>query len=110
MCDSNDFVEVVTLDGSVYKFHFSYNGYSKEWKLDIRDNKNIDIIRGIKIVPNFPLLAQYKRHNAPKGELIAVINTNKSNIGRKDFMNKSATLIYIPREEVNGILETAIQN
>ena len=27
----------------------------------IRDDKNVDIVRGIKLVPNFPLLNQYRR-------------------------------------------------
>lgn len=106
--DSNDFVETVTLDDKVYKLHFAYNGNSKDWTIDIRDSNNVDIVRSIKIVPNFPLLAQYKRHDLSKGELIAVVNNNKQVITRKDFINNSAILIYIPKEELNELLETAV--
>ena len=106
--DSNDFVETVTLDDKVYKLHFAYNGNSKDWTIDIRDSNNVDIVRSIKIVPNFPLLAQNKRHDLPKGELIAVVNNNKQVITRKDFINNSAILIYIPKEELNELLETAV--
>ena len=105
----NDFVETVTLDDKVYKLHFAYNSNSKNWTIDIRDSNNVDIVRSIKIVPNFPLLAQYKRHDLPKGELIAVVNSNnKQVITRKDFINNSAILIYIPKEELNELLETAV--
>lgn len=111
MSDANDFVESAILDGVKYRLHFSWNGRMSQWTLDIRDAGNSDIVRGIAIVPNFPLLRQYKRHGIPRGEIVAVVvkpdlDGNQS-IGRKDFVDGKFTLVYIPEREVLDILGTA---
>lgn len=106
LIDSNDFVISTTLDDTVYKLHFAWNDYSGFWTIDFRDSDNTDLVRGIVVVPNFPLLNQYKVHNLPKGELMAVINNNtKQQISRNDFVDGVASLVYIPRSELNAILE-----
>lgn len=108
MTDANDFVQSVTLDNTVYKLHFAYNDVLKGWSMDIRDSQNIDIVRSIRIVPNFPLLSQYKRHLSIKGEMVATVTTDIQNIGRDDFINGRASLVYVSGSELNAILETAV--
>lgn len=103
--DSNDFVQQVSFDGVMYRLHFAYNSYIDQWSLDIRDNSNNDIVRGISIVPNFPLLAQYRRHNNIKGELVAaVVNDSLKTIGRNDFKNGKASLIWVTEAEYNELV------
>jgi len=106
--DANDFVQSVTLDDTVYKLHFAYNDVLKGWSMDIRDSQNTDIVRSIRVVPNFPLLSQYKRHLDIKGEIVATVTTNIQNIGRHDFINGRASLVYVSEDELNAILETAV--
>lgn len=108
MTDANDFVQSVTLDDTVYKLHFAYNDVLKGWSMDIRDSQNTDIVRSIRVVPNFPLLSQYKRHLDIKGEMVATITTNIQNIGRSDFINGKASLVYVSEDELNAILETTV--
>lgn len=108
MIDVNDFVQSVTFDDTVYKLHFSYNDVFKSWSMDIRDSQNNDIVRSIRIVPNFPLLSQYKRHFDIKGEMIATVTTNIQNISRNDFINGRASLVYVSEDELNAILEAAV--
>lgn len=109
LIDANDFIENVTLDGTIYKIHLAWNDFSNKWSIDIRNTDNVDLVRNIVVVPNFPLLAQYKAHNIPQGELLAVVNnTAIQNIGRKDFINGTASLVYIPEGELNDILETTV--
>ena len=108
MTDANDFVQSVTFDNTVYKLHFAYNDVLKGWSMDIRDSQNIDIVRSIRIVPNFPLLSQYKRHLGIKGEIVATLTTDIKNIGRDDFINGKASLVYVSGSELNAILETAV--
>lgn len=111
MSDANDFVESAILDGTKYRLHFSWNGRMAQWTLDIRDGGNNDIVRGIAVVPNFPLFRQYKRHGLPRGELVANVVkpdiAGNQSIGRKDFVNGKFTLVYIPEKEVADILGTA---
>ena len=40
MIDANDFVEQVTLDGEVYKLHFSWNDFAQQWTVDVRNMQN----------------------------------------------------------------------
>jgi hypothetical protein len=103
MIDANDFYESVTLDSTSYKLHFSWNG--KNWCMDLRDQKNVDIIRNIAVVPNFPLLLQHTRHTKIKGQLLAIVNDNSTTIGRKDFINGRAKLVYMTLEDLNNAME-----
>ena len=112
LMDANDFVETALLDGETYKLHFAWNDTSKAWTVDVRDNHGKDIVRGIRIVPNLPLLHQTQRNGLPKGELMAVfVNYSRSEcqtVGRQDFLNGRASLVYISEGEKDAILEAAI--
>lgn len=110
MIDANDFVETAILDTATYQLHFGWNDYSKSWSLDVRNDGGIDIVRGISIAPNFPLLHQYRRHaGLPPGELVATIaNSNVTVLTRDSFMDGSCAFIYIPGDELNVIVESAV--
>lgn len=110
MMDANDFVQSVLLDGMTYKLHFCWNDYKQQWTMDLRDSQNKDIVRGLAVVPNYPLLSPHRRANVPPGEILAVVvnaDTGKF-IGRSDFINGKATLVYIPEGERNAILAAAV--
>ena len=112
LLDANDFVQSVLLDDEPYKLHFAWNDTSKAWTLDVRDSHGKDIVRGIRIVPNFPLLHQTKRSGIPKGEIMAVVvnytRKDGQTIGRQDFLNGKASLVYISEVEKDAILEAAV--
>lgn len=103
MIDTNDFVQTVTLDSTSYKLHFSWNGTN--WSMDLRTVKNVDIVRNIAVVPNFPLLLQTTRHTKIKGQLLAIVNDNGTTIGRKDFINGRCKLVYMTLEDLNNAME-----
>jgi len=110
MADANDFVESVILDGAAYRLHFSWNGFAKQWTMDIRTATNEDIVRGIAVVPNFPLFQQYKRNGTPRGEIAAIVVkpglAENQTIGRKDFVNGKFSMVYVAESEVATILGT----
>ena len=112
MFDANDFIQTVTMNGEPYKLHFAWNDNAKQWYMDLLTNDNTEIIRGISIVPNLPLFSFYRRANLPLGELMAVIvnqdETENQSIGRNDFLNGKATLVYMSAEEVNDTLEAGV--
>lgn len=111
MADANDFVESVILDGTAYRLHFSWNGFSSQWTMDIRTANNVDIVRGIAVVPNFPLFQQYKRNGTPRGEIAAIVVkpelADNQTIGRKDFINGKFSMVYLSEREVADILGRA---
>ena len=113
MYDANDFIESVNLEGERYDLHFAWNQSNKTWTMDIRTSQKEDIVRGIAMVPNFPLLNQHRRTaGLPAGEIMAVVNnpTARQAIGRYDFLNGKFSLVYIPGGELSAILEASIQD
>ena len=110
MVDKNSFVETVMLDDTSFRLRFNWNDYSGFWTVDICDNNNVDIVNGIVVVLNFPLLQQYRRHaDLPDGELLAVVNDSTvSSITRDDFINGKVSMIYIPKEEMHDILASTV--
>lgn len=110
MMDANSFAESVVLDSSLYRLRFNWNDTSKSWTMDVCTNDNADIVRGISVVPNFPLLNTYRRiKTLPSGELMAIVtNTDIKGIGRKDFVTGKATLVYMPKEELRNALEPSV--
>ena len=115
MYDANDFIISTMLDGEPYKLHFSWNDHVPQWTVDILTNDNTEIVRGVPIVPNLPLLSFYRRQsNLPQGELLAVVvNQDEEGnqvVGRNDFMNGKFTMVYVTVGEVNAILEASVSN
>ena len=114
MADANDFVTSAILDTESYKFHFSWND-TGFWLMDLRDSEGRDIVRGIKLLPNFPLLNQYRRlAGMVKGEfVIGVVNEDdekSQQIPRDGFTSGRFSLIYVSESDKNAILEASIQD
>lgn len=113
MRDANDFVESFVVDNETYKLHFGWNSDAKQWSVDVRTASNIDIIRGVAIVPNFPLMNQGRRRGLPKFEMMAVVvnTTSPENqvIGRNDFINGKFSFVIIPRSEQDAIKSATVE-
>lgn len=113
MQDANDFVTSVIIEEETYKLHFAWNSAAEQWSMDVRTAANVDIGRGIAVVPNFPLLHQGRRNGLPKFEIMAVVVNTESpdnqQIGRKDFVNGRFSLVIVPRREVDAIQSAAVE-
>lgn len=65
--------ERVRLEGRDYIFSFDYVGREDRIYLNLFDQDENGLLRGVKIVANWPLLARHRFNAAlPLGELIAV--------------------------------------
>lgn len=108
MIDANDFIVQAVLDDVQYRLHFAWNDAVRQWTVDIRDTSNADLVRGIAVMPNFPLLLQHQRHKLPKGELLAVVNDSQDkasqSIPRDGFLTGKFTMVYIPEDEINEFI------
>ena len=103
MNDLNDYVTDVTLDGEEFRLYFGWNDTGEFWNLGIFKN-NTALIQRLRIVPNYPLLRQYRRDGFPAGEFIAVVLDDKAEtIGRNDFINGKAFFCYMSEDELNAI-------
>lgn len=95
--------EQITLDGEIFVFYFKWNALNEFWTMDIYNRNEIPIILGIKVVPNYNLLAQYTETAQPKGDIICqnIVETNEE-IGRFD-MSQKFELIYYSEGELNAL-------
>lgn len=102
LANSNDFVTQVTLDSVIYRIHMAWSG--DDWTMDIRDADNNDIIRGIMVRANFPLLLPYSRHlTSLRGQIMAIVNDGNAEITRDCFIKGRAKLVYVTANEVEAI-------
>lgn len=99
--DANDLILSATLDGDVFRLHFAWNDSAAFWTMGIRDSNDNVVIERIRLVPNYPLLAQYRRPTLPKGELLCITSTET--IGRTDFTSGKAKLVYVTEAEYGAI-------
>ena len=66
---------VVNLEGTDYKLTFNYNQREDATYLSISTPDGDDIVNGIKVVSNWPLLHKWADPRLPPGELICFANT-----------------------------------
>lgn len=65
-----------TLEGTSYLLAFAYNQRCDCWLLSIATAEGEDIVNGIKILANWPLLRKVADPRMPQGELFAYSNTS----------------------------------
>lgn len=105
LADANDFIVRVTLDNTIYRLHFAWNDTAGFWVLGIRDEKDTVLVAGIRCVPNYPLLIQYRKPVLPKGELLCItMDDAQISIGRDDFTTGKVKLVYVPESELYGAI------
>ena len=75
-----------------------------QWTVDILTNDNTEIVRGIPVVPNLPLilLLQTAKQPSPRGIACGGVNQDEEGnqaVGRQDFLNGKFTMCYVPRSK-----------
>lgn len=80
----------VTMNGTLYKFYFSWNERQEIWQLSISDSDDNLLIGGLRLVPEIDLLAKYRVSvpALPPGMLIVVdkmSDLETAEIARDDF-------------------------
>lgn len=99
LVDKNDFISEANLDDEIFFLHLSWNDTLGYWCLAIENAYNDELVSGIVVLPNRPLIEPVRREALPLGELIAVREDDNPTIGREDFIKGVAALIYIGVEE-----------
>ena len=95
LANKNDFITEVNLDDEVFFLHVSWNDTVGFWSLAIENAYNDELVSGIVILPERPLIEPVRRDELPLGELMAVREDDLPFIGRDDFVSGKAALIYI---------------
>lgn len=101
--DANDSVFIATLDGTQYRLRMLWNDAGGFWTLSLRTPAGTALLEGVKVVPNYALLKPYHRPGIPPGELLVITDDTIQTVGRKDFADGTATLVYVTEDEVDAI-------
>lgn len=66
-----DYTQRMTLDGRVFTLHFTWNQREQAWYLALLDEADVEILSGLKLVVDTPLLDFYKYDlRLPDGEFL----------------------------------------
>ena len=98
--DANDSLTEVELDGVTYFLGLGWNSEFEAWAMSIENAYNEVVVAGIALVPDTPLLAQYRHLPVPAGELIALAPDRRNTISRAALPSGEVGLMYVSVEEV----------
>lgn len=98
--DMNDSISTLSIDGREYGLRFTYNGKYDYWSFGLYDAEQNPVIAMTRIVPNFPILHFYTDKNIPDG--IFGCLSDKEEVGRHAFTDRTAEFVYIPNVELEG--------
>lgn len=90
------YTERVTLDGQEYLLRFDWNGREGRWYLDIGDVSENWIVRGVKLIADWPLLRRCVDPRRPPGTLMAVDFSGAGEPPSLSDLGRSVKLIYFP--------------
>lgn len=97
--DLPSYVTEVTLDGLAWSLRFDYNATSDMWTMAIADASLVWRLRGVTVVPNYPLLTGCHHLSIPRGEFIADLRDQYAQIDYEALAKSDATLYYLSEDE-----------
>lgn len=103
MRDQNSFVIEAGLEDVTFFLRFDWNSETGIWVMGIVNARNEDIIRGLALVPNTPLLEQFRHLAVPAGEFVVYANDDDLQVGRDTFLAGTAALYYLTEAEVAAL-------
>lgn len=103
MQDKNSFVLEAGLEDITFFLRFDWNSEAGIWVMGIANAKNEDIVRGLVLVPNTPLLKQFRHLAVPAGEFVVYASDDDLQVGRDTFLDGTATLYYLMENEVGAL-------
>lgn len=84
----------VELETVIYTLSFAYNTRRGRWYMDLADQSDNDIVTGVPILVNIPLLDQYIVEGIPPGRFIAIDESGNNKIPGEDDLGNDVKLFY----------------
>jgi len=86
----------VNLDGQVYEIKIRFNTRVGRWYINIKDTSGNEILSGIKLLTNIPLIGQYQSlANLPPGEFMCIDETGYNKDAGINDLGNDVKLVYI---------------
>ncbi|MFR0938972.1 MAG: phage baseplate plug protein [Faecalibacterium prausnitzii] len=96
--DRNDSIMRVNLDEVYYNLRLTWNAYGGFWMLSVYDAEMNIVIGMARLAPGAIWNFFYQVQGGPPGVL--GVQTENEEIGRDDFVNGSAKLLYLPAKQL----------
>jgi hypothetical protein len=99
------YTQIVAMDGTDYILDFRFNERESCWYFDILQIDGTELLKGIKVVCEVPLLEDYKANPLmPQGEMLASASgADKSPPGLTELgEGKRVELVYATVEDLAG--------
>jgi hypothetical protein len=103
LADQNSFIIEAALDEIIYLLRFDWNSEAQIWTMAMQDARDETVLRGVVLVPNTPLLEQFRHLPVPRGEFIVYALDDNLQIGRDTFLAQTAALYYLTEAEVAAL-------
>ena len=98
-----NYTQKTVLDGTSYQLEFIYNEREDAWYVSILSDEGTDLINGIKIVADWPLLRRHQAEDTPPGELIAQDTTGAGLDPGFADLGAGVILLYIDKAEIDAL-------
>jgi hypothetical protein len=99
LVDQNSFLIEASLEGATYFLRFDWNSEAGIWVLGLQDASTETVLNGVALVPNSPLLGQFRHLAVPPGEFVVDAQDDDLLIRRDSFLTGQATLYYVDEDE-----------
>jgi hypothetical protein len=97
------------LDDELFYIIIDWNDSGQYWEMGIRNSSYQTLVDGIAMVPNYPLLWQFRYMDMPLGDLQLVrVNNDNGPPTRDDILTIKYQLVYITRNDILGINALAV--
>lgn len=87
---------VVTLADVDYRLTLAYNTRDARWYLDVALSDGTDLVNGVPLVTDTPLLLRHSNEDLPAGILMLVDVTGEGAEGAKADLGNTRKLIFTP--------------
>ena len=103
VADLNSQAIEATLDDVLFYIVLDWNQSGGYWGMAIRNSAYAIVLDGVAVVPNYPLLYQFRYEDTPAGSLVAASTSGKMTSGyipRDGFASKKFELIYMTEQDL----------
>ena len=104
VADLNSQAIEAVLDDELFYIVLDWNEDGQYWQMGIRNSAYRTIVDGISVVPNYPLIWQFRYTDMPKGELQVIrIDDGNGAPPRDGFSSGIYQLIYMTSADILAI-------
>jgi len=97
------------LDDELFYIIIDWNDSGQYWEMGIRNSAYQTLVDGIAMVPNYPLLYQFRYADMPKGDFQLVrANYDNDPPTRDELVTTKYELVYMTRADILGMIALAV--